>query len=58
MVLGVGAGLQGGEFSGGAFWSNRRHPGLQLVSWVQENSEKRDTVGAGEAHGDGRHEAG
>ena len=29
MVLGVGAGLQGGEFSGGAFWSNRRHPGLQ-----------------------------
>ena len=32
MVLGVGAGLQGGEFSGGAFWSNRRHFSLQLVS--------------------------
>ena len=31
-MLGVGAGLQGGEFSGGAFWSIRRDLGLQLPS--------------------------
>ena len=40
MVLGVGAGLQGGEFSGGAFWSNRRDPGLQLV-WDCSEAARR-----------------